>query len=487
MTVNSYLSQSQSSASEGATMCRAIKTGAQATRLQRWRRGSGEATEDPCAPGDRTVPLSYVTLRRPLAEALGEPAMARQKRSTRADSSPVTAAHLAATTTFFLRTKLLPPRPAPEILVRPRLLDRLSGNLTLPVTLVTANAGSGKTTLVADFLRKQDRPYVWYQLDHTDADPAAFLGYLAHGIQQRIANFGETTFAYIQQTQALAQQPERAADVLMNEIVERVEQQLILVLDDYHHLGADTPVHTILDRLIAYLPDVIHLVIISREMPPLTLARLRSQESLSFIDRGDLLFTGEETQELFRQVFGLALTPEQLREYGERTHGWITALQLVRQVAQRQATSASQQKGLDPLAILRQSERDIFEYFAEEVFAAEPSEAQRFLMRVALLDRIELETCARLFPEVRSSVLLPALVRGNVFMTVASDRTGEEYRLHPLFQSFLRRRFRAEVGLAGLTAEHARLAKYFLELKAWDQAVQHLLEAEDFDLAAEII
>src|SRR5260370_12283302 len=262
---------------------------------------------------------------------------------------------------------------------------------------------------------------------------------------------------------------------------------MILVLDDYHHLGSDTPVHAVLDRLIAYLPDVIHVIIISRDIPPLTLARLRSQDSLSIIDRADLLFTDEETQELFRKVFGLALTPEQLREYGQRTHGWITALQLVRQVAQRQLTSSPQEKTVDPLAVLRQSERDIFEYFAEEGFAAEPPQIQQFLMRVALLDRIEVETCARLYPELGSSLVLPALVRGNVFMTIASDQSGEEYRLHPLFQSFLRRRLRAEIGLAGVAAEHARHARYFLDRRAWEQAVRHLLEAEDFDQAAEII
>lgn len=388
---------------------------------------------------------------------------------------------------FFLRTKLLPPRPAPDSLARPRLIERLQSNLALPVTLVTANAGSGKTTLVADFVRKQENPYVWYQLDHTDADPAVFLGYLTFGIQQRIPEFGDTTFAYLQQAQQLAQQPDRAADVLLNEILERVEQPLLIVLDDYHHLGSDTPVHAVLDRLIAYLPDVIHIVIVSREIPPLTLARLRSQDSLALIERRDLLFTDEETQELFRKVFGLALTAEQLREYGERTHGWITALQLVRQVAQRQRTSQEAESSVDPLAVLRESERDIFEYFAEEVFAAEPPDVQQYLMRIALLDRVELETCARLYPETRASAVLPALVRGNVFITVAGDRSGEEYRLHPLFQSFLRRRFRSEVGFAGVAAEHARCASFFAERGSWEQAVRHLLEAEQFGRAAEII
>src|SRR5207253_5183260 len=295
-------------------------------------------------------------------------------------------------------------------------------------------------------------------------DPSVFLGYLAYGIRQQVVEFGDTMFAYLQQANEMAQQSERAVDVLLNEILEGVEQQMIVVLDDYHHLGADTPVHSVVDRLIAYLPDVIHVIIISRDIPPLTLARLRSQDSLAIVDRADLLFTDEEIQELFRKVFGLKLTAEQLREYGERTHGWITALQLVRQVAQRQiATSADQNKAPDPLAVLRHSERDIFEYFAEEVLAAEPTEVQQLLTRIALLDRIEIETSAQLYPQFQTATVLPALVRRNVVMTVASDARGEEYRLHPLFQSFLRRRLRTEVGAAGVAAEHARCEQYFLE------------------------
>jgi len=414
-----------------------------------------------------------------------------RKQESRAGSTR-TKAHGAlefgAPGAFFLRTKLLPPRPAPEMLSRARLIQRLHTNLNLPVTLVTANAGSGKTTLVADFLRQQEQPFVWYQLDHTDADPSVFLGYLAYGIQQRVEGFGDSLFTYLQQAGELGEQSKTAVDVLLNEILEHVEQQLIIVLDDYHHLGTQTPVHALVDRLIAYLPDVVHLIIISRDIPPLTLARLRSQHSLALIDRTDLLFTDEETQELLRQVFGLALTPEQLREYGERTHGWITALQLVRQVAQRQAVSAlDQNKTPEPLAVLHQSEHDIFEYFAEEVLAAESPATQGFLTRVALLDRIEVETCTRLYPDVQCSATLQALVRGNVFMTVASDARGEEYRLHPLFHSFLRRRLRAESGANGVAAEHLRCAQYFLEHSGWEQAVRHLVEAGEFESAAKII
>ena len=126
---------------------------------------------------------------------------------------------------FFLRTKLLPPRPAPALLPRPRLIERLQANLVHPVTLVTANAGSGKTTLVADFVRTHAHQYLWYQLDHTDADPFVFLGYLAHGIKQHVAEFGAATFAYLQEAAAeVAQQPERAVDVLLNEVLDLVDE-----------------------------------------------------------------------------------------------------------------------------------------------------------------------------------------------------------------------------------------------------------------------
>ncbi|MGI8898753.1 MAG: AAA family ATPase [Pyrinomonadaceae bacterium] len=318
--------------------------------------------------------------------------MARTRQGKPAQASLAGAEVPGAQPSFFLRTKLLPPRPAPELLSRPRLTERLLANLAHPVTLVTANAGSGKTTLVADFLRAHDRQFVWYQLDHTDADPFVFLGYVTFGMQQVVPGFGQAMFPYLQEAAGeLSQQPEVAVDVLLNEVLERVDQQLILILDDYHHLGPATAVHVVLDRLLAYLPDVMHVILISREMPPISLARLRTQSPLSIIDRSDLLFTGDETQQLFRQVFDLELTPQQLAEYRERTHGWITALQLVRQVAHRTATSSREGHAGPPdlTEVLRQSEHDIFDYFAEEVFSDEAEDVQQLLLKLSLLDRIE--------------------------------------------------------------------------------------------------
>jgi LuxR family maltose regulon positive regulatory protein len=417
-------------------------------------------------------------------------------QSTRSDSIPApaptqpTQEDAPKRPTFFLRTKLLPPRPASALLSRPRLTERLQANLSHPVTLVAAPAGSGKTTLVADFVKAHARQFVWYQLDHTDADPLVFLEYLTHGIRQAVSGFGDVTLSYLRQSaDEIARQPARAVDVLLNEVLQEVSRQLVVVLDDYHHLGRDTAVHAVLDRLISYLPDVMHFIVVSRDVPPLALSRLRSQDSLAIIDRQELLFTDDETRELFRQVFDLELSTEQLTEYRERTQGWITALQLVRQFAQREAVAAASgaTDATDLTEILRRSEHDIFDYFAEEVFAEEPEDVRRFLLRISLLDRVELDVCARLYPEVNSRHVLPELVRRNVFMTVASDSRGEEYRLHPLFRSFLQRRLSHESGREEVAAEYARSAVYYLERGEWEHAARHLIAAEDFGRAAAIV
>jgi len=437
------------------------------------------------------APFRCVNLPTPERRAQRQRVMAKTRQGKPSTTTPPEARKEPAgvQSTFYLRTKLLPPRPVPELLSRPRLAERLLTNLENPLTLVTANAGSGKTTFVADFLRTHKRQFVWYQLDHTDADPSVFLGYLTFGIQQVAPGFGKTMFAYLQEASAeLARDPERAVDVLINEILELVDQKLIVVLDDYHHLGNETTVHVVMDRLLAYLPEVLHFVIVSREMPPLALARLRTHSPTALIERSDLLFTDEETRHLFRQVFDLELTPQQLAEYRERTHGWITALQLVRQVAQKTIAGRDADTGpADLIEILRQSERDIFDYFAEEVFAGESEAVRQLLMKIALLNRIELDACGVLFKGMNCARVLPGLVKRNVFLTVASDGHGEEYRLHPLFQGFLRRRLRSEIGRNGVSAAHLRYADYFLSRGVWEQGVRHLLAAEDYVRAAEVV
>ena len=389
---------------------------------------------------------------------------------------------------FFLRTKLLPPRAVTELLQRPRLTKKLQANLGSPITMVAADAGCGKTTLIADFVRSQTRPTVWYQLDHTDADPVVFLGYVAHGIKNLYPAFGEAIFPYLSEAnEEVLRFPERSADLLINEILQSVEQPFILVLDDYHHIGRDTVVHKLVDRLLQYSSDLVHLIITTRDVPPLATMRRKTQSAALVITRDDLLFTDDEVKELFKQTLNVELKDEEIAAYRGRTQGWITALQLVRQVAEQEMHSANG-PALDLREILQQSERDIFDYFAEEVFSRESADTQRLLMDLSLLESLQLDLCSTLFPELRCSAALPELAQKNVFLTVAGDRhTGEEYRFHPLFREFLVRRLRSDVGQARVAEERNRIADHFLQSKKWEVALPYLLEARNFDRAASVI
>jgi LuxR family transcriptional regulator, maltose regulon positive regulatory protein len=390
---------------------------------------------------------------------------------------------------FFLRTKLLPPRAVTELLQRPRLTKKLQANLGSPITMVAADAGCGKTTLIADFVRSQTRPTVWYQLDHTDADPVVFLGYVATGIKNLYPAFGEAIFPYLSEAnEEVLRFPERSADLLINEILQSVEQPFILVLDDYHHIGRDTIVHKLVDRLLQYSSDLVHLIITTRDLPPLATMRRKTQSAALVITRDDLLFTDDEVKELFKQTLNVELKDEEIAEYRGRTQGWITALQLVRQVAEQEMHSPNRPAALDLHDILKQSERDIFDYFAEEVFSREPADIQRLLMDLSLLESLQLDLCSALFPELRCSAVLPELAQKNVFLTVAGDRqTGEEYRFHPLFRDFLLRRLRSDIGHARVSEERNRIAGHFLQNRKWEVALSYLLEAHNFDRAASVI
>ncbi len=390
---------------------------------------------------------------------------------------------------FFLRTKLLPPRAVSELLPRPRLTDKLKANINAPITLVAADAGCGKTTLISDFIRNGSRESVWYQLDHTDADPFVFLGYIAHGIKNIAPDFGKTILPYLEKaTDELLRFPERAVDLLLNEILETVEQPFILVLDDYHHIGRETVVHQLVDRLLQYSSDMLHLIITTRDLPPLAIMRRRTQSRALVITREDLLFTDEEMSELFRQTLNVELKDDEIIEYRERTRGWITALQLVRQFAEQEIHTHSNKFPIDLSNILHKSEKDIFDYFAEEVFSREPEEIQNLLLHLSLLNSLPLDVCSRLFPEMHCSALLPELLQKNVFLTVAGEiKTGEVYRLHPLFRDFLQRRLRSEIGRAELEKERQRIAEFFFAENQWESALPFLLEAEKFTEATEII
>ncbi|HKG23340.1 MAG TPA: hypothetical protein VKC34_15685, partial [Blastocatellia bacterium] len=334
---------------------------------------------------------------------------------------------------FFLRTKLLPPRLGRRVLARPRLSQRLRSYLDRPATILCANAGCGKTTLVTEFVRSSSLRSVWYQIDPSDLDLAVFFGYLVYGIRNLRPEFGQVVLGFIAETEDLASKTDQLVDVFVNEVSEQIEEKMIVVLDDYHHVDTSEPIAAAVDRLLQYLPDVLHIVITSRSMPNLSVTRLRSKGLVGVVDRQDLLFTQPEVEQLFKEIFGRSLGPELVSQLYKETDGWVTALQLIQQSFDRAGDHPRGATEREPALFanaFHQSELDIFDYFAEEVLQFESPETRLLLARLSLLERVDPAICDAALGISNCREQLHALARRNVFIshTYASGAE-EEYRL----------------------------------------------------------
>lgn len=395
---------------------------------------------------------------------------------------------MSALPQYILKTKLLPPRLNRQILARPRLINRMQTQLDKSATVVSANAGSGKTTLVADFVVSSSLPYIWYQVDSSDIDLALFFGYLVFGLRRAHPDFGQATLGFISGTEALSSRSKQLADVFINEVTEKIEEKTLIVLDDFHHVEELEDISAAVDRLLEYLPDVLHIIIVSRSVPNLSISRLKSKGMLGLIDRSDLLFTPVEVEQLFLETFGRPLPLDMIDSLYQKTEGWVTALQLIQQSFEQQSPGGAQPPVEYVYKALRQSEIELFNYFAEEVFRVESAENRKILSRASLLEPVAPAICENVFGITNCRDRLRALARRNVFITqVSAPGIDEEYRLHPLFRDFLGRCLVSEIGHEETRRLHQMCGDYMASISRWDMAVHHYTEAGAAAKVAELI
>src|SRR5438094_5653176 len=229
--------------------------------------------------------------------------------------------------TPILATKLYLPRLRPNVVSRPRLIERLNEGLHRKLTLISAPAGFGKTTLVSEWVAFIERPRArtaWLSLDEGENDPTRFLAYLVAALQTIAATIGEGVLDVLQSSQPPP--PEAILTALLNEITTLLDQ-FVLVLDDYHVIDAK-PVDLALTFLVEHLPPQMHLVIATREDPLLPLARLRARGELTELRAADLRFIPSEAAEFLNSVMGLTFSPGNIAAFEDRTEGWIAGLQL---------------------------------------------------------------------------------------------------------------------------------------------------------------
>jgi LuxR family transcriptional regulator, maltose regulon positive regulatory protein len=386
-----------------------------------------------------------------------------------------------------LATKLYIPPPRPGIVQRPRLIERLNEGLSSgsKLTLVSASAGFGKTTLVSEWIAGYGRPAAWLSLDEGDNDPTRFLTYLVAALQTLPpkaggGNIGAGALAALQSPQSPS--TESILTTLLNDIT-TILDSFILVLDDYHAIDSK-PIDQALTYIVEHQPPQMHLVIATREDPHLPLARLRARGQLTELRAADLRFTSAEAAEFLNQVMGLNLSEVDIVALDKRTEGWIAGLQLAALAMQ----GLSMQGRSDAASFIQAftgSHRFVLDFLAEEVLQRQPEQVRNFLLQTAILDRL----CAPLGNAVTEredgKEMLDALERSNMFLIPLDDQR-QWYRYHHLFSDVLQTHL-IEAQPGQVLTLHRRASDWFEQNDLPADAIRHALAAKDFERAAGLI
>ncbi|MDQ5818576.1 MAG: helix-turn-helix transcriptional regulator, partial [Actinomycetota bacterium] len=375
-------------------------------------------------------------------------------------------------------TKLRAPRTRPNLVDRPRLREVLARNEVCPLTLVSAPAGFGKTTLLGDWseqLSRDGKSVAWVSLDLSDNDPARFLTYLVGALQEIEEGIGEGVLASLRSPQMPP--IEALMGVLVNELAE-VAHEITVILDDYHLIDSD-PVHEAVSFLLEHLPENARLVISSRADPPLPLARLRVRDQMTEVRAADLRFTPEEASAFLNDVMGLSLSEGDVAVLEGVTEGWIAALQLAAlSMRDRQDTSGFVES-------FSGSNRHVLDFLAEEVLERQPEGVREFLLKTSVLERMSASLCDSLTSRNDGQQMLERLEHENLFV-IALDDERQWYRYHHLFADVLRSRLHGEQP-ERIRELHRRAAAWY-ERNGWtSEAIRHALAAQDHDRAADLV
>src|SRR5579859_6384147 len=362
-----------------------------------------------------------------------------------------------AKVTTILATKLYIPPLRPNVVLRPRLIERLSAGLHRKLTLISAPAGFGKTTLLSEWTLGLGRSVAWLSLDDQDNDPARFLAYLVAALQTIAATIGKGVFSLLQSPQPPP--PEALLTALLNDLT-TISDPFVLVLDDYHVLDAK-PVDQALAFLIDHLPPHIHLVIATREDPHLPLARLCARAQLTEVRAIDLRFTPSEAAAFLNQMMGLTLSAEDIAALERRTEGWIAGLQLAALSLQGVVDATSL------IASFTGSHHFVLDYLMEEVLGQQSERIQTFLLHTSILDRMSGPLCDAVVLDSTTSgqATLQDLERANLFL-IPLDNERRWYRYHHLFAELLRLRLQQSLSSDPALA-HARVASLHLRASRW--------------------
>jgi ATP/maltotriose-dependent transcriptional regulator MalT len=378
-----------------------------------------------------------------------------------------------------LATKLYVPQLPPGFVSRPRLAARLAEGLARGLLLVCAPAGFGKTSLLADWARRGQRPVAWLSLDADDNDPARFWRHVVAAVDRVAPEVG-------QRVEPLLGPPappsfEGLVTALINELATPVgEDEMVLVLDDYHLIEAQ-PVHVSIGFLLEHLPPCLRLVLASRADPLLPLARLRARGQLAELRTDELRFTAAEASAVLREAVGpdLTLPDGAAAALATRTEGWVAGLQLAGLSLRGRSDVA------EFVASFSGSHRYVLDFLAEEVLDRQPDQLRRFLLETSVLERLCGELCDAVTGRAGSQAMLEQVERANLFL-VPLDEVRGWWRYHHLFADLLRARLREEQP-GQVVRLHRNAATWYEEHALADEAIRHAAAGGEITWAARLI
>ena len=328
-----------------------------------------------------------------------------------------------------LSTKLYIPPPRKDLVSRPRLIEALRQGSSSKLTLISAPAGYGKTTLLNEWIDLREMPFGWLSLDQGDNDLDRFLAYLIASLQSIPIEVTDEITENLGSTQV--NPTEELLIPLINQI-SIFNGQFELVLDDYYQIH-DERVHEVVSYLLDNLPSQMHLVIATRTDPPLRLAQLRAQGELCEIRAAELRFTDQEAIHFLNQSMGLGLTSADIATLSKKTEGWIAGLQLA---------AISLQGHQDKQAFVSAfagDDRYIADYLLDEALKRQPSHLKNFLLQTSILDRLCAPLCNTITGRNDSQAILAELEQANLFL-VPLDSQRNWFRYHKLFADLLKNR-----------------------------------------------
>ncbi len=386
-----------------------------------------------------------------------------------------------------IRSKIQPPPVRSSMLSRQRLLDRLAESTKHRLTLLVAEAGYGKTTLLADFSARSSGRVLWFKLDITDADVVTWANYLVAAVREAEPDFGQSTLSLLSEMATGTPPRPVIVGTLMAELNALTSLPTTLVLDDFHLVDHSPEVNEIIGRLLRDAPSWLHLVISTRRLPELQLGRLAAMGELAELGTDDLRFSMSETEQLFADGYGQPLESDVLAEVDARTQGWAASLQLFYGSIRGRSSSAVRSLARS----LSGSASPVYDFLAEEVLANIAPELEDFLLRSALLDLVAVDHAAALLDEPDSARAHSAAEEcieeaDRLGLLTRTSQSSEIRQLHPLLRDFLLRQLELRYESGPIRDMHLRLANAISRSDPLT-ACRHYIEAGENDTAMQLL